>query len=1128
MESTTRIGFTTAFVSRVTIVQSTWSANTIKLDDIELAVASAVEGTGCRIYTVANVAAGDHVIGRGSGESGLFYVKVEWGTGVEDGGQPFGDEWTIAGSEAILGSSWDTNDTNNNMTSEDGITYTLVKENCTLEAGTTYIYKVVKNHDWANENYGANGVLGGENVQLTVDETGVYTVTFTFVNDDSHALSAVAVKSGEAGPITHTYAIVGELTGGWENDAQMTQSADDANVYTLTIEGFEAEAKTYSYKLRADGKWGGYELPASGNNSYKFDVAGIYTLVFAANISEHTLALEATKTGDVEEPTYIYAVVGGKKVAEGEEADAAIFSGNWDAAGTTDLMTLDEESGKYVWKKEAAKLDPQTIALKVIKKVEGAEEATAWYPTDNVEIEIAEAGEYNVTVTFDPNAEDLWAQNTVTAVADKQQATNNLEIYAVQTGSTITPSEPIAATQSVTITPGNDTEWPTNMSMGSAWVNPLEFDASIYYANSTTTYTFEGSMRGTNNPKDGDIVDGVSTGNGYKPYQKNTPRSGGFLVFESQQDGSLIIPIRVFAGKPLFVTDSEGNTKTDIQFKIASGQTLSLQTSPLCAVSAEEDVTGFVSFNVTKGEKYYVFCTGSKARFGGCVFSTQTIDIDPATMVNVMDSLNVVPAVAPPTFTHDGNVVIMSCSNNSATIYYTLDGSMPSTESSVYTAPLTLTQNCVIKAIAVADGYVNSEVTTFEVDWFKVEPVEFAQEGNHVSLSTTTEQATIYYTLSNTEEDEQTYTAPLTMTGDCVIEAWATREGYNDSDTTRYEFRYIPQGDATFDGLVATVSGERTLDEAFRQVGGRAEAAKTIAAIIWNKDEALTPDDLQGIDNPNLLVYAKDRALVPYTVNNVVVGGVARNLILTDNGTGNCNFYCPLSFTAQHATYSRDFTQRTQPGVSQGWETLALPFDVQEMRHATRGAILPFGATGNGRHFWLRRQTAEGGLAQATGIEANRAYLISMPNSDSYDDSYNLAGRVTFSATDVTIPVTAEADSTGIGTRLTAAFQRIEQSPMVYAINRGEAYGGYAEGSVFVSGLREVRPFEAYTLHQDTTVPAPLYIPIDGESWLTDITPASADKQPGTGQYYDLQGRRVAQPTKKGLYIVNGQKTVVR
>ena len=78
MEGATAINFTTTEVSTVTIVQSTWSANTIKFDDTELAIADAADGTGCRIYTVADVPAGDHVIARGSGESGLFYVKVEW------------------------------------------------------------------------------------------------------------------------------------------------------------------------------------------------------------------------------------------------------------------------------------------------------------------------------------------------------------------------------------------------------------------------------------------------------------------------------------------------------------------------------------------------------------------------------------------------------------------------------------------------------------------------------------------------------------------------------------------------------------------------------------------------------------------------------------------------------------------------------------------------------------------------------------------------------------------------------------------------------------------------------------------------------------------------------------------
>lgn len=78
MEGTTAILFTTTVESNVTIVQSTWSDKTIKFDGTELAIADATAGTGCRIYTITGVAAGEHKITRGSGESGLFYVKVEY------------------------------------------------------------------------------------------------------------------------------------------------------------------------------------------------------------------------------------------------------------------------------------------------------------------------------------------------------------------------------------------------------------------------------------------------------------------------------------------------------------------------------------------------------------------------------------------------------------------------------------------------------------------------------------------------------------------------------------------------------------------------------------------------------------------------------------------------------------------------------------------------------------------------------------------------------------------------------------------------------------------------------------------------------------------------------------------
>jgi hypothetical protein len=81
MEGSTKILFTTTEASTVTIVQSTWSETSVNLDDIVLEPSTAEAGTGCRIYTVADVAAGEHSIYRGGGsESGLFYVKVEWET----------------------------------------------------------------------------------------------------------------------------------------------------------------------------------------------------------------------------------------------------------------------------------------------------------------------------------------------------------------------------------------------------------------------------------------------------------------------------------------------------------------------------------------------------------------------------------------------------------------------------------------------------------------------------------------------------------------------------------------------------------------------------------------------------------------------------------------------------------------------------------------------------------------------------------------------------------------------------------------------------------------------------------------------------------------------------------------
>ena len=83
MEGTTLIEFTNASTATVIIVQSTWSENTIKLDGEELSIATATtpDGSdGVRVYTIEGIAPGSHKIQRGSGESGVFYVRVVEGS----------------------------------------------------------------------------------------------------------------------------------------------------------------------------------------------------------------------------------------------------------------------------------------------------------------------------------------------------------------------------------------------------------------------------------------------------------------------------------------------------------------------------------------------------------------------------------------------------------------------------------------------------------------------------------------------------------------------------------------------------------------------------------------------------------------------------------------------------------------------------------------------------------------------------------------------------------------------------------------------------------------------------------------------------------------------------------------
>ena len=291
-------------------------------------------------------------------------------------------------------------------------------------------------------------------------------------------------------------------------------------------------------------------------------------------------------------------------------------------------------------------------------------------------------------------------------------------------------------------------------------------------------------------------------------------------------------------------------------------------------------------------------------------------------------------------------------------------------------------------------------------------------------------------------------------------------------------------------------------------------------------------EEYTKIGNPNLLVYVFEPSFAPEGIQNVVINGVAREIVLTDVKEGNNNWNCPEPFRAEKISYTRNFRQQTEVGISRGWESIALPFTVQTITHEAQGTIIPFGAQGTGKYFWLRGYSSEG-LQRATVIEANTPYVISMPNNPAvYPYEYNLNGSVTFSAENTIVPGTPDFEDMLItrgNITMAPVFVRVPRDEAVYAINVGQPLDRYAEGSVFTRELREVRPFEAATTHEPVNGVRPQNIRIAAQPNydITGIKTIEIDETEGT--WFSIDGRQIqGQPQRKGVYLQNGKKVVVK
>ncbi len=283
--------------------------------------------------------------------------------------------------------------------------------------------------------------------------------------------------------------------------------------------------------------------------------------------------------------------------------------------------------------------------------------------------------------------------------------------------------------------------------------------------------------------------------------------------------------------------------------------------------------------------------------------------------------------------------------------------------------------------------------------------------------------------------------------------------------------------------------------------------------------------------------------------NNVVVARQAGTITLDESN----DFFVPLNFSAAKISYQK-LPQKGADGKN-GWETITLPFSVQNVTSAGKTVDWYHGNDTEEKDFWVREFKQVVGnevqFADAGVWVPNVPYIIAVPGNH-WGAQYDMTNKaLVFSATDVRVEKSTVSacvsdnyefvgltgnphkNNAGNASQWLAGMQ---QGNYYFLNDAGNAFVKMDNGSSETDWMNYRN--QAYFTINNKTIDPPARLNI-GTFDPDGILSITTDGQARTVDIYSINGMKVGTATTsygqmeigdmpKGIYIVNGKKIVVR